>query len=99
MRQTAGKELTNETIFSFPYGGIQPAESVRLSERKPVLCPRSNLSIKVPSSDLKGAWGSLFSSATQKAPKPVTAPKEDNVRRTGTKNDRRCGGIVRGAAS
>ena len=35
--------------------------------------------------DSEGARESLLSSATQKTPKPVTAPKEDNVRRTGTK--------------
>ena len=36
-----------------------------------------------------GARGSLFSAATQKTPKPLTAPKEDKVLRTGTKNIRR----------
>ena len=62
-------------------------------------CPERKLH-KIVSENrfIKGVRGSLFSSATQKAPKPVTAPKEDNVRRTGTKNDHRCGGIVRGAA-
>jgi hypothetical protein len=39
----------------------------------------------------KGERGSLFISATQKTPEPVTAPKADNARWTGTKNPRRCG--------
>ncbi len=39
--------------------------------------------------------GSLFSSTTQKTPKPVTAPKEDSVRWTGTRNARRCGYITK----
>jgi hypothetical protein len=47
----------------------------------------------------KGAWGSLFSPATQKTPEPVTDPIVSNVQRTGTKNASRCGDIVRGAAS
>jgi hypothetical protein len=50
----------------------------------------------------KGARGSLFISATQKTPEPVTAPKADNARWTGppqyrrisTKNARRCGDVV-----
>ena len=41
-----------------------------------------------------GARGSLFISATQKTPEPVTAPKADNARWTGTKNPRRCGDVV-----
>ena len=49
--------------------------------------------------DIWGAWGSLFSSTTQKTPEPVTATKADNTRWTGTKNARRCGDIARGAAS
>ena len=42
----------------------------------------------------RGTRGSLFSSATQNTTKPVTAPKADNARWTGTKNARRCGDWV-----
>jgi hypothetical protein len=48
---------------------------------------------------IQGGMGVSFQFHTQKTPKPFTAPKEDNVRWTGTKNARRCGDIVRGAAS
>ena len=38
--------------------------------------------------------GVSFHFHTQKTPEPVTAPKADNVRWTGTKNARRCGDMV-----
>jgi hypothetical protein len=64
-----------------------------------VLCLRIILNISTYCTDSNGTWGSLFSSTTQKTPEPVTAPKEDNVHWTGTRNSRRCGYIVRGTPS
>ena len=63
------------------------------------LCPRLTRIRKYLIQIQRGALGSLFSSATQKTTKPVTAPKADNALWTGTRNARRCGDIVRGAAS
>jgi hypothetical protein len=57
-----------------------------------VSCPERNLYKIVPEErSIRGAQESLFSAATRKTPKPVTAPKEDKILRTGTKNARRCG--------
>ena len=70
-----------------------------LAKKNLVTCPRINLNKKYLLQIQRGAWGSLFSSTTQKTPEPVTAPKEDNAWWTGTRNARRCGYIVRGAAS
>ncbi len=38
--------------------------------------------------------GALFKSATQKTPKPVTAPNADRAQWTGTKKARRCNDMV-----
>ena len=57
-----------------------------------VLCLRNNLLKKILCDrSLEGGVGVYFHFRHPKTSKPVTAPKEDNVRRTGTKNARRCG--------
>jgi hypothetical protein len=43
-----------------------------------VSCPRINLNNKYLLHKFKEVWGSLFSSTTQKTPKPVTAPNVKN---------------------
>ena len=50
------------------------------AETPAVSCLRISLNNKYLLHRFKGVIGSLFSSNTQKTPKPVTAPKEESVR-------------------
>ena len=61
-------------------------------EQARVMCLRNNLLKKILCDrSLEGGVGVYFHFRHPKTSKPVTAPKEDNVRRTGTKNARRYG--------